>query len=48
MSDKTERQRQEERRYLNSLNSNQQSRYAARQQHQFRDSIGGDSSNYKF
>lgn len=50
MSDqpKTERQRAEERRYLNSLNSVQRSRYQARQSHQFADSIGGCSSNYRF
>lgn len=47
MSDKYNRS-SEERRYLSTLNPNQRSLYNARQQHQFRDSIGGDRSNYKF
>lgn len=34
--------------YFNRMNSTQQRRYSDRQKHQFADSIGGCSSNYRF
>lgn len=42
------RREQERQRYLNSLTPTGRSLYRARQSHQFADSIGGCSSNYKF
>lgn len=47
-NDQSPRQTEEQRRYLSSLSEGSHRRYAARQQHQFRDSIGGCSSNYRF
>jgi hypothetical protein len=46
--DRTPRQEVERQRYLDTLTPISRSRYEQRQYHQFADSIGGCSSNYRF